>query len=66
MTDISFNGKVKRVPLFRFRRANAPSFEYIEALSLNAASQLLASVGIDPEVLQFEGYLITPLRKDVV
>jgi len=65
MIDIAFNGRVRKDALYRFRRASAPTYEYITALSLASAAAQLDSCGIQPEVLQFEGYLITPLRRDV-
>lgn len=63
-TDTAFSMLVKREKMFRFRRPNSPSFEYVVGTSLYDASCVLASAQIEVEVLQFEGYLVTPLRRD--
>lgn len=64
-TDTAFNMLVRRDRLYRFRRPNSPSFEYVVGASFIDAATVLASAQIDVEILQFEGYLVTPLRKDV-
>lgn len=65
MTDTSFNSRVRRDFLYTFRAANAPSFEFISASSFASAAELLSQAGIKPEVLQYAGFLVVPLRTDV-
>jgi hypothetical protein len=65
MTDITFNGKVRRTNLYRFRRQGALGEEFIAARDLATASALLHELGIDVDQLERLGTLVTPLRTDV-
>ncbi len=59
MVDTAFNQRAMKRNLYRFRAANAGSFEFISADTLHEASEALHAMGIRADTLLYEGQLVT-------